>query len=77
MNSKLRCAVLAGIYMRTVRGLNDPIKGNKVICYLKDHKILHFIRILSMYKVKSLMGEPDYPFIPFISRTRRVSTSLL
>lgn len=27
---------------------------------LKDHKILHFIRILSMYKVKALMGEPDF-----------------
>lgn len=76
MNSKLRCAVVAGIYTLTVRGLNDPIKGNKVICYLKDHKILHFIRILSMYKVKALMGEPDSPLIPFISTTRRVSTSL-
>lgn len=76
MNSKLRCAVLAGIYTWTVRGLNDPIKGNKVICYLKDHKILHCIRILNMHKVKALMGEPDYPFTPFISRTRRVSTSL-
>ena len=76
MNRKLRCAVVAGIYTLTVRGLNDPIKGNKVICYLKDHKILHFKRIMSMYKVKALKGEPDSHFIPFISRTRRVSTSL-
>lgn len=76
MNSKLRCAVVAGIYTWTVRGLNDPIKGNKVICYLKDRKMLHFVRILRTYKVKEFMGEPDSPFIPFISRTRRVSTSL-
>lgn len=76
MNSKLRCVVVAGIYTWTVRGLSDPIKGNKVICYLKDRKILHFVRILRMYKVKEFMGEPDSPFIPFISRTRRVSTSL-
>lgn len=76
MNSKLRCVVVAGIYTWTVRGLNDPIKGNKVICYLKDRKILHFVRILRMYKAKEFMGEPDSPFIPFISRTRRVSTSL-
>lgn len=73
MNSKLRCAVVAGIYTWPIRGLNDPIKGNKVICYLKDHKILHFIRILSMHKVKALMGEPDSPFIPFIRRTRELA----
>lgn len=57
MNSKLRCAVVVGIYTWTVRGLNDLIKGNKVICYIKDQKILHFIKILSMYKVKALMGK--------------------
>lgn len=76
MNSKLRCTVVARIYTWAVRGLNEPIKGNKVICYLKDRKILHFIRILSTYKVKVLMGDPHSAFIPFISRTRRVSTSL-
>lgn len=75
MNSKLRCAVVVGIYTWTVRGLNNPIKGNKVICYLKDHKILHFIKILSMHKVKVLMGEPDSPFTPFMRRATRVNTS--
>lgn len=76
MNSKLRCTVAAGIYTRTVQGLNDPIKENKVICYLKDRKILHFIRISSRYKVKVLMAEPESPSLPFRNRSTRVSTSL-
>lgn len=63
-NSKLRCTVVARIYTWAVRGLNDPIKGNKVICYLKDHKILHFIRVLSTHKVKALMGDPHSAFSP-------------
>lgn len=63
MNSKLRCVVVVGIYIWIVRGFNDFIKGNKVICYLKDYKILYFIRILSMYKVKAFMGELDFFFI--------------
>lgn len=35
MNSKLRCTVVAGVYTWNVRVLNDPIKRNKVIPYLK------------------------------------------
>lgn len=52
MNSKLRCTVVAGIYTWNVSILNDLIKRNKVICYLKDQEILRFLRIQSMHKVK-------------------------
>lgn len=76
MNSKLRCIVVVRIYIWVVRGFNDFIKGNKVICYLKDRKILYFIRILSIYKVKVFMGDLYFVFILFISRIRRVSIFL-
>lgn len=62
MNSKLRCTVVARIYTWNIRVLNDPIKRNKVICYFKDHKILHFIRIQSMHKVKAYMSVPGFFF---------------
>lgn len=72
MNSKLRCTVVAGVYTWNVSILNDLIKRNKVICYLKDQEILRFLRIQSMHKVKKYKGETQGFFCcPLVSAAKQ------